>query len=633
MKLISNEHKLGVRYLLRLTVTIILVAISASALAEDTSPEVQHYAADWEYQGFRISPNGETLAYINRQRGEDNVVVLNLSDMSLKAGFNSPDANVVELSFLTNDHLIVGVTDYRRTKVGRDQFIFNIKKNKKIKLNWGAQVSANSFSRGWMRDLFRGNIPIYGIDEDSAKLAMGQFDKFRSTALYLADLETGKSSLLERGTRQTRSWMVDRENNPLIRIDRDEDNNKINFFVKKDKWQFLITLEDMWDIRWSLSENQDKLHILGGKLDFSSVLSVSLADGSTETSLFADMDRDASNFVNNRNDQILGVVYGGLKPYTRFIDAKVNSAFERLSKSFPGSELGYVSGEDSLEKIIVSISGKNSAFDYFLFNTSTLSLTRLKSALPKIKHMAKRELLSYMSSDGTTIPAVLRLPVTANANAKIPLIVIPHGYGETSSIGFEREADFFSAKGYAVFSPNYRSTDGFGFELRNADMGLKNDLILQDIDDGIEFLSQHHSLDMTKIHAIGYGYGGYLALLSAANYPNRYKSVAVVDPITDLADFPDHYRKFLNKIFPQLEGSDAAIQDLSPINYASQFTAHVLLISDKKSFYHNQVKNMNKRLKSESKNVRLEVFKTKHGIRDGKVREKVLEEIDDFLQM
>ena len=105
MKLISNEHKLSVRFWLRLTVIIILVAIFASALAKDTSPVVQHYAADGEYESFRISPNGETLAYINRQRGEDNVVVLNLSDMSLKAGFNSPDANVVQLSFLTNDHL------------------------------------------------------------------------------------------------------------------------------------------------------------------------------------------------------------------------------------------------------------------------------------------------------------------------------------------------------------------------------------------------------------------------------------------------------------------------------------------------------------------------------------------------
>ena len=632
MKLISVGNSLYFRSCVRFTVTIILIAISASALAKDTLPEVQYYVADWEYVGFQISPDGETLAYINRRNGEDNVVILNRSDMSLKAGFNSPDANVVELSFLTNDHLIVGVTDYRRTKVGRDQFIFNIKENKKIKLNWGAQVSANSFSRGWMRDLFRGNIPIYGIDENSGKLAMGQFDKFRSTALYLADLETGKSSLLERGIRQTHSWMVDSENNPLIRIDWDQEHNKTNFFVKKDKWQLLITIEDMSDIRWSLSENQDKLHILRGKVDFSSVLSVSLADGSTESSLFAGIDKDSSHFVNNRNDRTLGVVYGGLKPYTRFIDAKINSAFERLSKSFPGSEVSYVSGEDNLEKIIVSISGENSAFDYFLFNTSTLSLTRLKSALPKIKQMAKRELLTYISSDGTTIPAVLRLPVLTNANAKIPLIVIPHGYGRNSSIGFEREADFFSAKGYAVFSPNYRSTDGFGLELRDADLGLKNDLILQDIDDGIEFLSQHYSLDMTKIHAIGYGYGGYLALMSAANHPNRYKSVAAVDPITDLTDFPPYMERILNEMFPQLEGSDAAFQDLSPIYYASQFQADVLLISDKKSIYHNQVKNMRKLLKSESKNVYLEVFKTKHGKWDVKVRRKVLEKIDSFFE-
>ena len=134
MRLISNEHALSIRYWSRLTVTIFLVALSASALAKDTSPVVQHYVADAEYESFRISPNGETLAYIDRQRGENSVVILNLTDMSLKAGFNSPDARVDQLDFLTDDHLIVNVTDYRRTVVGRDKFLFNINKNKKIKL-------------------------------------------------------------------------------------------------------------------------------------------------------------------------------------------------------------------------------------------------------------------------------------------------------------------------------------------------------------------------------------------------------------------------------------------------------------------------------------------------------------------
>ena len=102
MKLVSVGKILCSRPCITLTVIIISIAISSHASTKNIFPEIQHYVADWEYKGFRLSPDGETLAYINRQHGEDNVVVLNLIDMSLKAGFNSPDANVVELSFLTN---------------------------------------------------------------------------------------------------------------------------------------------------------------------------------------------------------------------------------------------------------------------------------------------------------------------------------------------------------------------------------------------------------------------------------------------------------------------------------------------------------------------------------------------------
>ena len=633
MKLVSVGKILCSRPCITLTVIIISIAISSHASTKNILPEIQHYVADWEYKDFRLSPDGETLAYINRRNGEDNVVILNRSDMSLKAGFNSPDADVDYIYFLTNNHLIVRVTDYRRTQLARDQFIFNISKNKKIKLNWGSHVSSNSFSSGWMRDLFQGLGVLYAVDENSAKIAMGLRDKYRSVGLYLADLETGQSTLLERGTKETRSWIVGKGNKPIIRVDIDQINNKRKFFVKRDTWQLLLTTEGISDFRKSLSESQEELYLIRDNSDFSSVLSVSLADGSTQTPLFSEMNKDARDFVRNRNDKLLGVIYGGLKLDTQFMDPKINSAFERLTNSFPRSRVRYISGEDSLEKIIVSISGEDSALDFFLFNTSTLSLVRLKSALPNIKNVAKRELLTYESSDGIKIPAVLRLPVNTDLSAKMPLIVMLHRHGRISGVDWERKADFFSAKGFAVFSPNYRSTDGFGLELLSADTGRKNDLILKDIDDGIKFLSKHYSLDMTRIHTFGHGYGGYLALMSAVSYPKRYKSVAVVDPITDLADFPDWKTGDLNVMFPQLVDSDNAVKDLSPIYYASQFQADVLLISDKKSIYHNQVKNMRKLLKSESKNVYLEVFKTKHGKWDVKVRKKVLEEIDSFFEL
>ena len=195
MTLVSVGKILCSRPCITLTVIIISIAISSHASTKNILPEIQHYVADWEYKDFRLSPDGETLAYINRRNGEDNVVILNRSDMSLKAGFNSPDADVNHIYFLTNNHLIVRVTDYRRTQLARDQFIFNISKNKKIKLNWGSHVSSNSFSSGWMRDLFQGLGVVYAVDEKSAKIAMGLRDKYRSVGLYLADLETGQSTL------------------------------------------------------------------------------------------------------------------------------------------------------------------------------------------------------------------------------------------------------------------------------------------------------------------------------------------------------------------------------------------------------------------------------------------------------
>jgi hypothetical protein len=73
-------------------------------------------------------------------------------------------------------------------------------------------------------------------------------------------------------------------------------------------------------------------------------------------------------------------------------------------------------------------------------------------------------------------------------------------------------------------------------------------------------------------------------------------------------------------------------EGLEPIRHASQSKADFLLISDKNYRWHNQVKNIRKHLKSKSKDVSLKTFKTKHGNRNMEVREKILQEIDSFLE-
>ena len=87
------------------------------------------------------------------------------------------------------------------------------------------------------------------MDERSAKIAMGLRDKDRSVGLYLADLEPGQSTLLARGTKETRSWIVGKGNKKMIRDDIDARKKKRQFDVKRERWKLLVKKEGISDVR------------------------------------------------------------------------------------------------------------------------------------------------------------------------------------------------------------------------------------------------------------------------------------------------------------------------------------------------------------------------------------------------
>ena len=54
MKMVSFGNELYFRSCVRLTIIIISITISSYVSTRDTLPEVEHYAADWEYEDFNI---------------------------------------------------------------------------------------------------------------------------------------------------------------------------------------------------------------------------------------------------------------------------------------------------------------------------------------------------------------------------------------------------------------------------------------------------------------------------------------------------------------------------------------------------------------------------------------------------
>ena len=121
--------------------------------------------------------------------------------------------------------------------------------------------------------------------------------------------------------------------------------------------------------------------------------------------------------------------------------------------------------------------------------------------------MVVPEQVSYRSSDGMRIPALLFKPRKSNGAA----IVYPHG-GPRDQYIYEWDVymQYLVAKGYTILCVNYRGSTGFGkmFEHANDDdWGLGD---TQDCLSGASFLGGLDDIDPQRIAIMGASYGGYL---------------------------------------------------------------------------------------------------------------------------
>ncbi len=139
--------------------------------------------------------------------------------------------------------------------------------------------------------------------------------------------------------------------------------------------------------------------------------------------------------------------------------------------------------------------------------------------------------VKWTSIDGTMVEGVLELPngFVVGQDAPLPMYVDLHG-GPTSA----RTADvsismygrgLLSSDGWAVFSPNYRGSTGYGDTFLTDLVGRENDVEVQDILDGVDAMVERGIADPEKLAVGGWSNGGYLTncLIAATD---RFKAAS-----------------------------------------------------------------------------------------------------------
>ncbi len=410
--------------------------------------------------------------------------------------------------------------------------------------------------------------------------------------------------------------------------------------AQSDRWRQITKLTQGKDFLPVAVDSQANLAY--GFVDnngFDAVAALSLDGSDTLKTILSRDDVDIDEVIRiGRQRRVVGVSYATEKRQIDYLDNDLKKLSAQFEQALVGKPLINIvdSNEDESKLLIVASSDTDPGMVY-LFDKTTRQLDELLPLRNELAGTAMAPMvpISYLASDGTSIPGYLTLPI-GSGGKNLPTIVLPHG-GPSSrdEWGFDWLVQFFVARGYAVLQPNYRGSAGYGADWfgRNGFQSWK--LAIGDVNDAGRWLVQQGIADPAKLAIVGWSYGGYAALQSQVLDNRLYKAVVAIAPVTDLEMLREQSRDFKN--FRQVDsfiGNGPHISEGSPARNAKYFAAPVLLFHGTldQNVAVGQSRLMKDRLQEAGKSVEYVEFEGRdHFIDDTWARSNMLVGIDKFL--
>ena len=307
-------------------------------------------------------------------------------------------------------------------------------------------------------------------------------------------------------------------------------------------------------------------------------------DGSGASTLIAaDKENDIDGVIRiGHGQRVVGYSLAGDERRTVYFDSDYATLQAALEKAIPGEPLiDFVGASADGQKLLIFASGDTHPGTFYRFDRATKHLEEIATARPQLDTvtLASVKPIRVPAPDGASIPAYLTLPPGSDGK-NLPAVVLPHG-GPSSrdEWGFDWLPQFLAARGYAVIQPNYRGSAGYG-EQWMAQNGFRGwQTSIGDVTAAARYLISSGIADPKRLAIVGWSYGGYAALQSAAIEPSLYKAVVAIAPVTDLSLLKKQAEGFTNgDLVAKFVGSGATARDGSPLRNAAAIKAPVLLV-------------------------------------------------------
>lgn len=488
-------------------------------------------------------------------------------------------------------------------------------------------------------------IPEAGLMAIQSRLARSK----SGLGVDLVDTRSAQSKTIEVPRDSASGYMTDGRGNVRVMTVYETEGDggvtgRVKYFYRtktSNEWKTLVEFvhyEDQID-PLAVDADLDALYALKKKNGRYALHTIKL-DGSLNETLVAEDPRvDIDGVIRIGDGQrVIGYTYADEMRNSVYFDPEFKALSQSLSKALPNLPLvDFVDASADGRTLLIFAGSDMDPGRYYLFNRDKKTLNEAMLQRPQLegRKLAQVKPVTIRAADGASIPGYLTLPPGKEGKG-LPAVVFPHGGpAARDEWGFDWIAQFFAARGYAVLQPQFRGSAGYGDEWKNEN-GYRNwRTAMSDIAASATWLSSQGIADPNRIAIVGWSYGGYAALQSAATHPQLYKAVVAIAPVTDLSLLKQDARAYTSaQIREKQVGSGPHVVEGSPLRRASSIQVPVLLVHGDMDanvrFWHSQ--KMNDALRSAGKEVEFLQYKgLEHSLVDSKVRTEMLTRIGQLL--
>jgi len=231
----------------------------------------------------------------------------------------------------------------------------------------------------------------------------------------------------------------------------------------------------------------------------------------------------------------------------------------------------------------------------WLFDRKTKAVTKLYTGRPALEGMPLAAMypVEIKSRDGKILPSYLTLPPGTDVDgdgrpsAPVPLVLLVHGgpWGR-DTYGYDGIHQMLANRGYAVLSPNFRASTGFGKSFTKAGDLQWGRAMHDDLIDATDWAVSQGVTSADKVAIMGGSYGGYATLAGVTMTPDKFAcGVDIVGPSnleTLLKTIPPYWEAGKAQFYkrmgnPTTEDGRALLKERSPLYYADKITKPLLI--------------------------------------------------------